>query len=203
MRTGRGGACLALGLLVALASPSASRAAPTLVLDQELDAPVDTAAAINEGCRYVAQTYTARKTGWLRAVALHIVSSSAYDLKLSLREVRGGVPTRVIWSATKLTTADTELSDVIDLDDAAPQIPGRRYALVVEYPAAPPAGAHQAQGDWQGTSGDPYPHGEALCSNDGIAWAPVLAGVDLRFRTYVEQLRFGGGRDSCATAKAR
>jgi hypothetical protein len=36
-----------------------------------------------------------------------------------------------------------------------------------------------------------------------VAWTPVLAGVDLRFRTYVEQLRFGGGRDSCATAKSK
>lgn len=202
MKTGRGGACLALGLLVAMASPCASRAAPTLVLDQEHDAPVDAGAAINEDCRFVAQTYTARKTGWLRAVALHIVGSSKHDLKISLREVRGGVPTRVVWSATALTTGDTELSDVIDLDDAAPQIPGRRYALVVEYPSAPPAGGQHAQGDWQGTSGDRYAHGEALCSNDGIAWAPVLADVDLRFRTYVEQLRFGG-RDSCATAKAK
>ena len=190
-------------LLFALAVPAVAEALPPLTRDQHFDAAADGSTTINDRCRFVAQTYTARKTGWLRAVALHVVSDSTHALRVTIREVRDGRPTRVVWSASTLHAGKTALSHPITLERPAAQIPGRRYAIVVEYPDAPAAGPHRGEGDWEGATGNRYVEGEALCSADDAHWEPVLVGFDLRFQTYVQQPPRAAEREACAVARVR
>lgn len=190
-------------LLVALGIPTAALALPPSWRDQGVDAAADGSTAINDRCRFVAQTYTARKTGWLRAIAVHVVSDSRHALRVTIREVRGGVPTRVVWSASTVRAGATALTHPIALTPPTPQIPGRRYAIVVEYPSARPAGPHRSEGDWEGATGNRYAGGEALCSADDTHWEPVLVGLDLRFQTYVQQPPRAAEREACAVARAK
>jgi hypothetical protein len=66
-------------------------------------------------------------------------------------------------------------------------VAGTEYAIVVDYPTAPPEGALQAVANWSGGTGNPYAGGQQLDLFFGSNWSVYNgAGFDLHFQTFVD-----------------
>jgi hypothetical protein len=169
-----------------LPAPTAT-AAP--VVDQQVIPPGNLSAAINDCCAFVAQTFTAGRSGALTGVNVSIGASAPFQLRVGIRTTDpSGAPTSVVLAATTLDRPDSTLDELITFT-APPQVTaGVRYAIVVDYPDA---GPQEGNGVWAGSSTDPYPLGQALFSDDGgTSW--FRSGdyeSDLFFRTYVDATR--------------
>jgi hypothetical protein len=157
-----------------------------VVEDQRFDAPVDLGADINEGFRMVAQTYTAGVTGKLYGVAVDVFGFGTFPLRVSIRGVSGGAPSDTILGTTQTSANDSPLAREVRFATAIPQVAGYSYAIVVDYPGAPPQGAGRSQGIWSGATGNLYPAGGLFFSNDGHSWVSQAEfGFDVHFATYV------------------
>ncbi len=179
---------LGVGLLVSLAvllAPSSGLAAPSL--DQSCTAPTNLGAAINEGFTYVAQTFTAGRTGILTGVNVDIGGAvdQGQHLQVAIQAVAGGVPTRDVLAATVLPSSQALLADLVTFDPGVFVTSGEQYAIVATYLDAPPHGGGQGQGDWGGAQGNPYSGGTFFFSNDEVSWRMTDSG-DLHFQTYVD-----------------
>lgn len=173
--------CAVLGVVLLGASPS--EAQPTL--DQSFTAPANLSANINECCRYIAQTFTAGLSGTLAGIAIDIQSTSAFPLHVAIRDVTGNVPGKAILGETTLSTSSTSLSQMISFPQTIAIVAGQRYAIVVDYPDAPPPGAGQGEGVWIGATGDPYAGGEQSESRPNeTAWQRQTC-CDVHFQTFV------------------
>ena len=129
------------------------------------------------------QVYTAGHTGTLSGVNVSVRSGSQFDLRVAIRQVVGGLPTQVSLGSTMLATSDSLFDSVVQFSPPIEQVTGRQYAIVVDYPDAPPIG--QMQGIWDGTASiDCYAGGNDVASVDGINWA--RAGDDLHFRVFIK-----------------
>jgi hypothetical protein len=164
------------------AAPALWRVVPP---DQSFVPGANAVAAINEGFRFVAQTYTASAAGRLRGVSINVVSSSQFRLHVTVRGVTNGVPNGTVLGEARLAFGGVALDQVIAFFNNIPQVAGQQYAIVVDYPAAPPAGAGNGQGNWQGRTGNSYPAGQAAFSNNGQSWT-AEGDLDLQFRTFVQ-----------------
>jgi hypothetical protein len=157
-----------------------------LTLDQSFTSPNDLGAAINECCRFVAQTFTAGLTGTLGAVTINVQSSSRFPLHVAIRTVIDGVPSTMVLGETTLRSGSAPLSLLITFPQVIPIVAGVQYAIVVNYEGAPPPGPGQSQGNWAGATGDRYPDGALYFSFlDGISWVMLTPGADVHFQTYV------------------
>jgi hypothetical protein len=155
-------------------------------VDQEFAAPVDAGASINDGFRYVAQTYTAGVSGWLSGVSLDVTPGGTFPLRVSIHETRNGIPKPRALASSVLTTTGADFSQIIELPCHVAQLAGHGYAIVVDYPSAPLPGPSNGQGTWQGATGDLYASGSALLSNDARSWQDSGGlGLDLHFVTRV------------------
>lgn len=171
-----------LALAVA-ASPATAQAPP--VVDQEFVAETSAGAAINECCRFVAQTFTAGRSARLAAVNVDVVEARAGRLRVELRTVAGGIPTANVLGATVLPSGGAPFTQLIVFPQRIIMTAGNQYAIVLSYEGAPPPGPGQTQGIWAGAAGDGYPLGDAFASqSDGVTWSASL-GVDLHFRTHL------------------
>jgi len=161
---------------------------PQSVLDQSFTFPANLSGAINECCAFVGQTYTAGVTGTLAGISIEVVSSSAFPLHVAIRSVAGGLPTSAILGDVTLSSSSTALSQLIVFPQAIPQVAGVQYAIIVNYPGAPPAGGGQGQGSWGGATGNAYPRGDLVISfNGGVSWIAESADFDLHFKTFISQ----------------
>ena len=146
------------------------------VVDQSVRGPGGLAALINEGCRFVGQTYTAGVTGVLYGVAIDVkYAFSGYPLRVALRRAVGGLPEASSLTEITLTSDSSSMDTFVLFPQTIPQKAGETYAIVVDYPSAPPAGPNQATGVWTGenppSGGDVYPGGGMVCSpQDGLTW---------------------------------
>ena len=186
----------------ALGSPVRFAAAGTVseaVVDQSSTAATNLGSAINECCRYVAQTFTAGLTGTLAGVNIDVTSGSAHPLNVAIRTVAGGTPTSTILGDRTLSTSSAALSDLITFPELITLTAGLQYAIVVSYPSAPPPGPFQSQGDWAGTSGDLYTAGGEFASVEGTSWF-ATPGADLHFRTFMSPTATGLGTWTTKTA---
>jgi chitodextrinase len=157
-----------------------------VALDQSFTTPTNLGSNINEGFRFIAQTYTAGANGVLRGVAIEVFSNSSFTLHVAVRDTTAGSPNDVILADTRLAAGGATLNDVIALPVAVQQVAGHRYAIVVDYPDAPPPGPNQLQGNWLGATGNVYPRGGNMASNDGRTWTSFEGnGFDVHFQTYV------------------
>jgi hypothetical protein len=167
-------------------------AAPTPVVDQSFTSPTNASTAINDCCRYVAQTFTAGLTGDLAAVSLDVLSTGPFALHIAIHGVTNGLPNstilgeRTLWTSSIEPISSAPLSLVIDFGEPIYVIAGHQYAIVVDYEGSGSPGT--ALGDWSGATGNGYPAGAAYDTNDESfsAWTPVgTTGIDLHFKTYV------------------
>ena len=146
-------------------------------------------ANINEGARYIAQTFTAAKSGTLAGVNLDVTAIKTYPLHVAIRSCNptSKEPTTTLLAETTLSTPDAPITQLIVFTTGAAVAiaAGTRYAIVVDYPSAAPAGAGQAAGLWRGNSSGGYAGGDAWSSSDGASWGAVSPGSVLFFRTYV------------------
>ena len=157
-------------------------------LDQSFTTPTNVSAAINECCRFAAQTFTAGRTGTLTGIAIDVLSEppKPFPLHIAIRDVNGNNPGTTILGETTLSTSGTSLSQIISFPQPIAIVARSRYAIVVDYPDAPPPGAGQNQGQWGGAYGNQYSGGEALSNREnGTLWQRTRPGVDLHFQTYV------------------
>ena len=179
---------------VAVTSPGqASAIAP--VIDQSFTSTDDVNNLINEGARFVAQTFTAGRTGLLAGVSVDVFDccSSPYTLSIALRTVGpDGTPTNLVLGEARAASCCPPLSQIVTFAQPIRVVAGTQYAIVASYPDAPFAGSGRGQGAWLGSSTDGYPGGRSLSYYSippvGPGWIEGggLGSTDLNFRTYVE-----------------
>jgi hypothetical protein len=175
---------------VALPTAGASTAAP--VVDQSFQSPDNSNNLVNEGARFVAQTFTAGRNGQLTGVSVDVFDccNSRFGLNLAIRTVGpGGVPTDLVLGEARTQTCCPPLSQVVTLPVPVRVVAGTQYAIVASYPDAPFTGSGSAQGAWLGSNTDAYPGGRALSYYSippvGPGWIESGGNHDLNFRTYV------------------
>jgi hypothetical protein len=153
------------------------------LIDQVSWAPVNLGNAINDCCRYAAQTFTAGVSGTLTGVVLDISSSTGEPLTVAIRDTDGVQPLGSVLSFAIVPSATP--GDMILLPPI-PVVAGVRYAIVVSYDGAPPPGPSGYQGNWAGATDNTYPDGEIFLSYlDGMSWGINYPDYDLHFETYV------------------
>lgn len=167
----------------------AHAAAPAPVIDQSFTSPHDLAAQFNDCCKFIAQTFTAGRTGSLVGININVLSStqpSPFPLRVAIRTVTpGGEPGPTTLAETTLASGNAPLSLLIRFPQTPTINAGVQYAIVVNFDGAPPPAPGQALGGWTGAAGNPYPGGENHYSfSDGISWFQFEGG-DLHFRTYM------------------
>lgn len=185
-------AAVALALLTVTWAPPA---AATPVVDQSFTSPYNLGANINEGCKYIGQSFTAGMTGNLTAVNLDqrsIRSDGTPPLRVAIRTVANNKPYGDPLGFRYLYYPQAPLSRLITFRQEIPVVAGQQYAIVVSYRGSEP-GAGQALGFWYGATGDPYPGGRMFAgqcpsySYTGFWYVSTgWASYDLHFRTYVE-----------------
>ena len=165
---------------------------PTPVVDQSFTSPSDVDTAINECCRYIAQTFTAGMTGDLAAVSVDVLSTPHFDLHIAIHAVTNGLPNssilgeKTLYATTDNPVVSAPLSLVINFSDPIYIIAGHQYAIVVDNPGSGSPGT--SGGTWSGATGDLYKAGAAYDTNDESfsSWTPVgIPDTDLHFQTYV------------------
>jgi hypothetical protein len=158
-------------------------------LDQSFTSGEDLGASINDCCRYLAQTFTAGRSGALVAVNVEIVDidrNLSPRLRVEIRSVANGTPTAVVLGAVVLESDSAPLSRLITFSQPIAISAGTQYAIVVSYEGAPDPGPLQTQGMWLGATGDLYPLGDLYFSRDnGSTWFGD-PGFDVHFQTYVQ-----------------
>lgn len=159
-----------------------------LRIDQSVTSPSDLSALINDGFRYVAQTFTAGRTGQLEGVEIAVTGVTDAPLRVSIRPAEDGIPGTYVYSEGTLPSGSSTIGSIVWLNGAVPQKPGDQLAIVVDYPSAPPPSPDDMQGYWSGasgnTNGDVYLGGAASASLDGVNWNVTPADT-LHFRTYL------------------
>jgi hypothetical protein len=148
-------------------------------------APESLGMFINDGGRFAGQVYTASRTGTLSGVQISVkASGSGYRLRVAIRQVADGVPTRVVLGDTLLATSDSPFDSLVQFSRAIEQVAGRQYAIVVDYPDAPKSGA--ITGFWKGALADSncYAGGNDVFGEDGTHW--WSDGGDLHFRVFIK-----------------
>jgi hypothetical protein len=149
-----------------------------------LTSPTNLGSAINECCKFVAQTFTAGRTGVLTGVNVDVQGFGSSRLRVAIRTVEDGLPTALVLTETALDSSSSSLSELITFPQQVQVVSGTEYAIVVSYDGAPPPGPGQGQGGWAGATGNAYPSGALLFSVDGVSWSGE-PGFDAHFRTYV------------------
>jgi 6-phosphogluconolactonase (cycloisomerase 2 family) len=140
------------------------------------------------------ETYTAGLTGVLWGVSVDVRSTSSFPLHVAIRTVAGRLPTTTILGEVTLSSSASDLSQVIVFPQSIPQVAGVQYAIVVNYPGAPPEGPAHVQGLWDGATGNLYSGGDLFLSSDGGAsFFLAGGGFDVHFKTFVSSVGHGGG----------
>ena len=176
-----------LGVIFSMHCASACPAMGQTVVDQSFTTPTNLGANINECCAFIAQTFTAGVTGTLAGVNIDVNSpiNSPFSLHVAIHAVTiNGQPSSIVLGDTTLASNSAPLSLLIAFPQVINIVAGAQYAIVVDYPGAPPPGAGQFQGIWSGSFGDDYAGGEVFSSVDGSSWVPGTL-VDVHFQTYV------------------
>jgi hypothetical protein len=154
------------------------------IIDQSFTSPYGLGANINECCEYVAQIFTPEITGSLTGVNIDVLSEKLSKLHVAIHTVENGLPTWNVLGSTILNSAGSPLSENITFPQVIPVVAGVKYAIVISYVDAPPPGAGQSQGVWQGAINDVYKSGEMLIFYDG-SWIYNGLGYDVHFQTHV------------------
>jgi hypothetical protein len=178
------------GAAVHFDESSACAPAPTAQLDQSFTTPSDLSAGLYGLPVFEAQSYTAGITGTLQGVALDITAvNPTLRARVQIRSMTAaGVPSNTSLGEARANPGNLSLDTIIAFSTAIPQVAGQQYAILVDYPEAPPFedGIIEAA-DWIGATGNAYPAGTLMSTFDGGAtWQSFAAeGFDVHFRTFV------------------
>ena len=169
-------------LLAVFSVVSAPTYAVSILFD--FSSPGGLSAAINEGWKYVGQTFTAPMTGELDWVSLDIYSGRDEFLQVDLFTAEAGLPTSYLLGRTILDHSAAPLSEMITFSETINVIHGNEYAIVVNYPNAPPAGAGNVVGSWAGATHNPYVDGNLVYRRDINGSFSRISDYDLHFRAF-------------------
>ncbi len=169
---------------------SSTCAPQTARLDQSFTTPTDLSAGLYGLPAAEAQSYTAGISGTLQGVAIDVTAlDTTLVARIRIESVSGGIPTNVVLGQARASRGgDLSLNTVIPFSTAIPQVAGQQYAILVDYPEAPPFHDGIIEvADWNGATGNAYPAGTLLSSFDGGAtWQSFATdGFDVHFRTFV------------------
>jgi len=162
----------------------------TARVDQSFTTPTDLSAGLYGLPAAEAQSYTAGITGTLQGVALDVTAmDTTLVARIRIESVSGGIPTNVVLGQARASGGgNLSLNTVIPFSTPIQQVAGQQYAILVDYPEAPPFhdGIFETA-DWNGATGNAYPAGTLLSSFDGGAtWQSFASeGFDVHFRTFV------------------
>jgi hypothetical protein len=163
---------------------------PTARLDQSFTTPSDLSAGLYGLPVFEAQSYTAGISGTLQGVAVDITAvDQTLVARIQIRTVSGGIPTNVVLGTARASGGgNLSINTVIPFSTTIPQVAGQQYAILVDYPEAPPfEDSNIEAADWNGATGNAYPAGTLLSTFDGGAtWQSYASeGFDVHFRTFV------------------
>jgi len=138
----------------------------------------------------MAQSYTAGISGTLQGVAIDVSAIDVTQIaRIQIEALAGGIPSNVVLgSARAARGGDLSINTVIPLGGSIPQVAGQQYAILVDYPDAPPfVNGIENTASWNGSDGDLYPAGTMFTTFDGgTTWQSFASeGFDLHFRTFV------------------
>ena len=162
----------------------------TARVDQSFTTPSNLSAGLYGLPAAEAQTYTAGISGTLQGVAIDVTAlDTTLVARIRIESVSGGIPTNVVLGQARASRGgDLSLSTVIPFSTAIPQVAGQQYAILVDYPEAPPFHDGIIEvADWNGATDNAYPAGTLVSSFDGGAtWQSFASdGFDVHFRTFV------------------
>ena len=163
---------------------------PTAQLDQSFTTPSDLSAGLYGLPVSEAQSYTAGISGTLQGVAIDVTAvNQTFVARIRIETVSGGIPTNVVLGQARASGGgNLSINTVIPFSTPIPQVAGQQYAILVDYPEAPPfEDGILETADWIGATGNAYPAGTLLSSFDGGAtWQSFASeGFDVHFRTFV------------------
>lgn len=160
------------------------------VLDQSFTAPFDLSDGLYGKPVLMAQSYTAGVSGTLQGVAIDVgptldVTQSA---RIQIEAISNGKPSNVVLGQARAPKGDLALSTVIPFTTTIAQVAGQQYAILVDYPDAPPfvSGSPNIS-SWNGADGNAYAGGTMFSTFDnGTTWTSYESqGFDLHFKTFV------------------
>jgi hypothetical protein len=139
---------------------------------------------------FMAQSYTAGITGTLQGVAIDV---SAIDVtqvaRIQIEAIVGGIPSNVVLGTARAASGgDLSINTVIPISGSVAQVAGQQYAILVDYPDAPPFfNGIENTASWNGADGNGYPAGTEFTTFDnGVTWTSGASeGFDLHFQTFV------------------
>lgn len=164
---------------------------PDVVVDQSMVTPGGSTAGVYGPGSMMTQTFTAGITGSLVGASIALDASNPnYVARVQVRTVVDGYPSDVVLGeGTAPSGGDISINTFIEFAAPIAQVAGEKYALVVDYPGAPPfVNNSQPIADWIGNmDGASYAGGKLAYSNDGgVTWGPPEEfDSDLLFKTYV------------------
>jgi len=163
---------------------------PTAQLDQSFTTPSDLSAGLYGLPVSEAQSYTAGISGTLQGVAIDVTAvDPTLVARIRIETVSGGIPTNVVLGQARASGGgNLSVNTVIPFSTPIPQVAGQQYAILVDYPEAPPFQDGIIEtADWNGATGNAYPAGTLLSTFDGGAtWQSFASeGFDVHFRTFV------------------
>jgi hypothetical protein len=163
--------------------------AKSAVLDQSFTTPADLSAGLYGKPVFEAQSYTAGVSGTLQGVALDVLAiDTTQSARIQIEAITNGVPSNVVLGTARAPKGDLALGTVIPFTTSIPQVAGQQYAILVDYPDAPPfVNGIQNTASWNGSDGNAYAAGTMFATFDnGTTWTSYQSqGFDLHFQTYV------------------
>jgi hypothetical protein len=138
----------------------------------------------------MAQSYTAGISGTLQGVAIDVTAIDPTQVaRIQIEAIVGGIPSNVVLGQARAPSGgDLSIATVIPLSGSIPQVAGQQYAILVDYPDAPPfVNGIENTASWNGSDGNLYPAGTMLTTFDnGTTWQSFASeGFDLHFQTFV------------------
>jgi hypothetical protein len=159
-------------------------------LDQSFTSGNDLSAGLYGKPVLTAQSYTAGISGTLQGVAIDVTAIDVTLLaRIQIEAVVNGVPSNVVLGQARAPSGgDLSLSTVIPFTTNIAQVAGQKYAILVDYPEAPPfVDGIENTASWNGSDGNLYPAGTMFSTFDnGTTWQSFESnGFDLHFQTFV------------------
>jgi hypothetical protein len=138
----------------------------------------------------MAQSYTAGISGTLQGVAIDVTAIDPTQVaRIQIEAITNGQPSNVVLGQARAASGgDLAITTVIPFTTTIAQVAGQKYAILVDYPDAPPfVNGIENTASWNGSDGNLYPAGTLFTTfNNGTTWQSFESnGFDLHFQTFV------------------
>jgi hypothetical protein len=159
-------------------------------LDQSFTSGDDLSDGLYGKPALMAQSYTAGISGTLQGVAIDVTAIDTSQVaRIQIEAITNGLPSNVVLGQARAASGgDLAISTVIPFTTTIAQVAGQKYAILVDYPDAPPfVNGIENTASWNGSDGNLYPGGTLFTTfNNGTTWQSFESeGVDLHFQTFV------------------